>query len=115
MPPRGKPYQWWFADGGRVRSAALLSPARTSQAMLMQGQVDGISGIGITVEPAGIAAADQHARRSAGHCLLRTSRWCGRGGSRTPVPLLVRRPAPPRTGSSTTSGSSGSSWTGSRG
>ncbi|MBO7939251.1 anti-sigma factor [Streptomyces antibioticus] len=53
-PPRGKVYQLWFADdGGKMRSAGLMDPDRSSQAVLMQGAVDGASGIGITVEPAG--------------------------------------------------------------
>ncbi|WP_037624060.1 anti-sigma factor [Streptomyces aureus] len=52
-PPRGKVYQLWFADGGKMRSAGLMDPDRGSQAVLMQGAVDGASGVGITVEPAG--------------------------------------------------------------
>ncbi|MGW2960809.1 anti-sigma factor [Streptomyces sp. NPDC001220] len=52
-PPRGKVYQLWFADGGKMRPAGLMDPDRDSQAVLMQGAVDGASGIGITVEPAG--------------------------------------------------------------
>ncbi|MFE9487346.1 anti-sigma factor domain-containing protein [Streptomyces sp. NPDC006641] len=52
-PPRGKVYQLWFADGGKMRPAGLMDPDRSSQAVLMQGAVDGATGIGITVEPAG--------------------------------------------------------------
>ncbi|MEU6807558.1 anti-sigma factor [Streptomyces sp. NPDC046831] len=52
-PPRGKVYQLWFADGGKMRSAGLMDADRGSQAVLMQGAVDGASGVGITVEPAG--------------------------------------------------------------
>ncbi|MEW2513718.1 anti-sigma factor [Streptomyces sp. NPDC046870] len=52
-PPRGKVYQLWFADGGKMRSAGLMDPDRGSQAVLMRGAVDGASGIGVTVEPAG--------------------------------------------------------------
>ncbi|MFD8376072.1 anti-sigma factor domain-containing protein [Streptomyces sp. NPDC059688] len=52
-PPRGKVYQLWFADGGKMRSAGLMNPDRSIQAVLMQGPVDGASGIGITVEPTG--------------------------------------------------------------
>lgn len=52
-PPRGKVYQLWFADGGKMRSAGLMDPDRTSQTVLMQGAVDGASGVGITVEPTG--------------------------------------------------------------
>ncbi|MEU5100601.1 anti-sigma factor [Streptomyces sp. NPDC020996] len=52
-PPRGKVYQLWFSDGGKMRSAGLMDPGRSSQAVLMRGAVDGASGVGITVEPAG--------------------------------------------------------------
>ncbi|MGV9255390.1 anti-sigma factor [Streptomyces sp. NPDC003697] len=52
-PPEGRVYQLWFADGGRVRSAGLLSPDRADQTVLLHGRVDGASGVGITVEPAG--------------------------------------------------------------
>jgi hypothetical protein len=52
-PPSGKVYQLWFADGGRMRPAGLLSGDRGGQAVLMQGAVGDASGIGITVEPAG--------------------------------------------------------------
>ncbi|GAA0613140.1 anti-sigma factor [Streptomyces crystallinus] len=55
-PPRGKVYQLWFADGGTMRSGGLMDPDRNSQAVLMQGAVDGASGVGITVEPAGGSA-----------------------------------------------------------
>lgn len=52
-PPRGKVYQLWFADGGVMRPAGLMSPGRTGQTVLMRGRVDGASGVGITVEPTG--------------------------------------------------------------
>lgn len=52
-PPGGKVYQLWFDDGGTMRSAGLMNPARTDQAVLLQGTVDGSSGMGITVEPDG--------------------------------------------------------------
>ncbi|MGA5370208.1 anti-sigma factor [Streptomyces griseoincarnatus] len=52
-PPRGKVYQLWFADGEEMRSAGLMDPERSTQAVLMRGEVDGASGVGITVEPAG--------------------------------------------------------------
>ncbi|MFJ3231510.1 anti-sigma factor domain-containing protein [Streptomyces sp. NPDC086787] len=52
-PPAGRVYQLWFADGGKMRSAGLMSPELTSQAVLMQGSTAGVSGVGITVEPAG--------------------------------------------------------------
>ncbi|MGW1540076.1 anti-sigma factor [Streptomyces sp. NPDC002309] len=52
-PPRDKVYQLWFDDGGRMRSAGLMDPGRTGQAVLMRGPVDGAAGVGITVEPTG--------------------------------------------------------------
>ncbi|WP_109030841.1 anti-sigma factor [Streptomyces rubrogriseus] len=52
-PPRGKVYQLWFDDHGTMRSAGLMDPGSTSQAVLMDGAVDGAAGVGITVEPAG--------------------------------------------------------------
>ncbi|MYX30654.1 anti-sigma factor [Streptomyces sp. SID8381] len=52
-PPSGRVYQLWFDDGGTMRSAGLMDPGRTTQAVLMRGAVDGASGVGITVEPAG--------------------------------------------------------------
>ncbi|MET7826099.1 anti-sigma factor [Streptomyces sp. NPDC005386] len=55
-PPTGKVYQLWFNDGGTMRSAGLMDPARTTEAVLMKGSVDDASGMGITVEPAGGSA-----------------------------------------------------------
>ncbi|MFF8731552.1 anti-sigma factor domain-containing protein [Streptomyces sp. NPDC015171] len=52
-PPRGKVYQLWFADGGKMRSAGLMDPGRSNQAVPLQGAVDDASGVGITLEPAG--------------------------------------------------------------
>ncbi|MFE7071477.1 anti-sigma factor domain-containing protein [Streptomyces sp. NPDC057620] len=52
-PPRGKVYQLWFDDDGSMRSAGLMDPASTSQAVLMKGAVAGASGMGVTVEPKG--------------------------------------------------------------
>ncbi|MFD7880290.1 anti-sigma factor domain-containing protein [Streptomyces sp. NPDC059766] len=52
-PPRGRVYQLWFVDGGKMRSAGLMDPARSSQAVVMRGAVDDASGVGVTVEPAG--------------------------------------------------------------
>ncbi|KOV53508.1 anti-sigma factor [Streptomyces sp. AS58] len=51
--PRDKVYQLWFSDGGTMRSAGLMDPGRTGQAVLLRGPVDGAAGVGITVEPAG--------------------------------------------------------------
>ncbi|MFJ6838449.1 anti-sigma factor domain-containing protein [Streptomyces sp. NPDC091209] len=55
-PPGGKVYQLWFDDGGTMRSAGLMDPGRSTEAVLMEGSVDGASGMGITVEPAGGSA-----------------------------------------------------------
>ncbi|MFF2326265.1 MULTISPECIES: anti-sigma factor domain-containing protein [unclassified Streptomyces] len=58
-PPIGKVYQLWFDDDGTMRSAGLMKAAGTSTpqyATLLDGRVDGASGIGITVEPAGGSA-----------------------------------------------------------
>lgn len=52
-PPDGKVYQLWFDDGGTMRSAGLMEGSGESAAVLMKGKVDGASGMGITVEPAG--------------------------------------------------------------
>uniref|UniRef100_UPI0015F11443 anti-sigma factor n=1 Tax=Streptomyces shenzhenensis TaxID=943815 RepID=UPI0015F11443 len=51
-PAAGKVYQLWFDDDGTMRSAGLMDPARTDQAVLLRGPVDGASGMGVTVEPA---------------------------------------------------------------
>jgi anti-sigma factor RsiW len=52
-PPGGKVYQLWFDDGGTMRSAGLMDPRRTDQAVLLVGAVGEASGMGITVEPEG--------------------------------------------------------------
>ncbi|MGW5653820.1 anti-sigma factor [Streptomyces humi] len=52
-PAEDKVYQLWFDDAGTMRSAGLMDPGRTDQAVLLRGGVDGASGMGITVEPAG--------------------------------------------------------------
>ncbi|MER6675160.1 anti-sigma factor [Streptomyces sp. NPDC000983] len=52
-PPEGRVYQLWFDDGGTMRPAGLMDPGRTDQAVLLEGPVDGASGMGVTVEPAG--------------------------------------------------------------
>ncbi|MGW3313718.1 anti-sigma factor [Streptomyces sp. NPDC001073] len=51
--PAGKVYQLWFDDAGTMRSAGLMDPDRSDQAVLLHGTVDGASGMGITVEPSG--------------------------------------------------------------
>ncbi|MEW2164699.1 anti-sigma factor [Streptomyces sp. NPDC007084] len=55
-PPAGKVYQLWFNDAGTMRSAGLMDPSRTTEAVLLKGAVDKASGMGITVEPAGGSA-----------------------------------------------------------
>ncbi|MFE6040484.1 anti-sigma factor domain-containing protein [Streptomyces sp. NPDC056452] len=52
-PPGGKVYQLWFNDDGTMRSAGLMNPSAPDDAVLLDGPVDGASGMGITVEPAG--------------------------------------------------------------
>ncbi|MER5850869.1 anti-sigma factor [Streptomyces sp. NPDC002012] len=56
QPPGGKVYQLWFDDHGTMRSAGLMNTPAASGAVLLDGPVDGASGIGITVEPAGGSA-----------------------------------------------------------
>ncbi|WP_392669164.1 anti-sigma factor domain-containing protein [Streptomyces sp. LN785] len=55
-PPSGKVYQLWFDDDGSMRSAGLMNRAATDSTVLLDGPVDGASGMGITVEPAGGSA-----------------------------------------------------------
>ncbi|MCH0563012.1 MULTISPECIES: anti-sigma factor domain-containing protein [unclassified Streptomyces] len=55
-PPGGKVYELWFDDGGTMRPAGLMDPSRTDQAVLLRGAVDGASGMGVTLEPAGGSA-----------------------------------------------------------
>ncbi|MET9498616.1 anti-sigma factor [Streptomyces sp. NPDC006552] len=52
-PPPGTVYQLWFADGGRMRPAGLMAPARTDQSVLMSGAVGSASAVTVTLEPAG--------------------------------------------------------------
>ncbi|AYG78226.1 Anti-sigma-K factor RskA [Streptomyces hundungensis] len=52
-PPDGKVYQLWLNDAGTMRPAGLLTPSRTTEAVLLAGPVNRASGMGITVEPAG--------------------------------------------------------------
>ncbi|KUN79924.1 anti-sigma factor [Streptomyces bungoensis] len=56
-PAAGKVYQLWFDHDGTMRPAGLMDPARTDQAVLLRGGVDGASGVGVTVEPAGGSSA----------------------------------------------------------
>ncbi|MEV5606294.1 anti-sigma factor [Streptomyces sp. NPDC052299] len=57
--PSGKVYQLWFADGGTMRPAGLMhasGPSSTTYTALLEGPVDGATGMGVTVEPAGGSA-----------------------------------------------------------
>ncbi|MET9888222.1 anti-sigma factor [Streptomyces sp. NPDC006430] len=49
-PGPGRTYQLWFDDHGAMRPAGLLTH---DGATLMQGDLQGASGVGLTVEPAG--------------------------------------------------------------
>ncbi|MFE3514438.1 anti-sigma factor domain-containing protein [Streptomyces sp. NPDC059166] len=53
QPPSGKVYELWYDDGGVMRPAGLMNPSATDEAVLLDGPVDGASGMGITVEPEG--------------------------------------------------------------
>ncbi|MEV1046443.1 anti-sigma factor [Streptomyces sp. NPDC049916] len=55
-PPNGKVYQLWFNDQGTMRSAGLMDPSATDDAVLLKGSLDQASGMGITVEPSGGSA-----------------------------------------------------------
>ncbi|MDF4252010.1 anti-sigma factor [Streptomyces sp. WMMB303] len=52
-PPKGKVYQLWLSDDGRMRPAGLMHPGSGSEAALLEGGLDGASGMGVTVEPDG--------------------------------------------------------------
>ncbi|MFF4101932.1 anti-sigma factor domain-containing protein [Streptomyces sp. NPDC001903] len=52
-PGAGRTYQLWFEDHGTMRPAGLLTQ---DGATLMQGGIQGASGVGLTVEPAGGSA-----------------------------------------------------------
>jgi len=51
-PPVGKARKLWFDDGGTLRSAGLMNRTLSYQAVLMRGTVDGLSGMGVILEPA---------------------------------------------------------------
>ncbi|MEV7871956.1 anti-sigma factor [Streptomyces sp. NPDC088124] len=51
--PSGMVYELWYDDGGTMRAAGLLDPTTGSASVLMEGPVNGASGMGITLEPAG--------------------------------------------------------------
>ncbi|GAA2496780.1 anti-sigma factor [Streptomyces gobitricini] len=48
--PRDKTYQLWFDDGGKMRPAGLVTH---DGGRLMEGDVGGAGGVGVTVEPSG--------------------------------------------------------------
>ncbi|MEE1752454.1 anti-sigma factor [Streptomyces sp. SP18CS02] len=48
--PEDRTYQLWFDEGGTMRPAGLIDH---DGGVLMEGDVDGASGMGVTVEPAG--------------------------------------------------------------
>ncbi|AKG46242.1 anti-sigma factor [Streptomyces xiamenensis] len=52
-PPDGMVYQLWFDDHGAMRPAGLMDPGSPDEAVLMEGALEGATGMGITVEPAG--------------------------------------------------------------
>ncbi|MYY01614.1 MULTISPECIES: anti-sigma factor [unclassified Streptomyces] len=57
--PSGKVYQLWFDDGGTMRPAGLMrasGASPTTYAAMLEGPVDGATGMGVTVEPAGGSA-----------------------------------------------------------
>lgn len=57
--PGGKAYQLWFDDDGTLRSAGLMQASgdsSTTYATLLDGPVDGATGMGVTLEPAGGSA-----------------------------------------------------------
>ncbi|MFE9782652.1 anti-sigma factor domain-containing protein [Streptomyces sp. NPDC005775] len=59
--PSGKVYQLWFDDDGTMRPAGLMrasgeGDSSATYAALLDGPVDGASGMGVTVEPAGGSA-----------------------------------------------------------
>ncbi|MFE1546011.1 anti-sigma factor domain-containing protein [Streptomyces sp. NPDC058718] len=51
-PPAGKVYQLRY-DDGTMRSVGLMDPGATAEATLLDGPVDGATGVGVTLEPAG--------------------------------------------------------------
>lgn len=55
--PAGKVYQLWFDVPGKGMVSAGLMPPKADQAVLLEGNADTATGVGITVEPAGGSAA----------------------------------------------------------
>lgn len=51
-PPKGRDYQLWLLKGGRMVSAGVMKET-ANQAVLLQGDLDDASAVGITVEPDG--------------------------------------------------------------
>ncbi|WP_455359777.1 anti-sigma factor [Streptomyces sp. SYSU K21746] len=54
--PADKVYELWFAEAGSFRPAGLVSGEDAQEMRLLDGPVDGATGVGITVEPAGGSA-----------------------------------------------------------
>jgi anti-sigma-K factor RskA len=54
--PSGRTYQLWYDDAGTMRPAGLMDPRSPDQAVVLAGQVEAASGVGVTVEPAGGSA-----------------------------------------------------------
>ncbi|MFI5530364.1 anti-sigma factor domain-containing protein [Kitasatospora sp. NPDC051853] len=54
LPP-DRTYELWYDDAGTMRPAGLL-PGSGSGALLLSGAIQGASGVGVTVEPAGGSA-----------------------------------------------------------
>lgn len=52
----GRTYELWFNDAGTMRPAGLMDPSVTHHALVLDGRIDGASGMGVTVEPAGGSA-----------------------------------------------------------
>ncbi|NGO78136.1 anti-sigma factor [Streptomyces sp. YC504] len=51
--PDGKVYQLWFNDGDIMRPAGVFRGSGAERVVLLDGRIDGASGMGLTVEPAG--------------------------------------------------------------
>ncbi|WP_367047986.1 anti-sigma factor [Streptomyces sp. Je 1-332] len=52
-PPGDKVYEMWFNDRGTMRAAGLLESRSGDQTVLMDGTLQGATGMGLTIEPAG--------------------------------------------------------------
>lgn len=52
-PPNSKVYELWFDDSGTMRPAGFLDQTSGHHVALMEGAMNGATGVGITLEPAG--------------------------------------------------------------